>query len=170
MTTPEIVPNGFQPKTDPMSLYSAATGISATCNGTTISPTIVRKSALRPRHLPNTMEYAVRLEIAVTRIVAGTLISMEVLSASSTAPGRQSRGDPSPQCCGRPPGEELLVVLERELRGGGEHFPPPRHLEEPSRWNEMIIMDRVGTSQNSAIAPSTMLTTRREGRRRFREG
>ena len=56
MTTPVMVPNGFQPVTDPMSLYSAATGMSATCNGTTIRPTIVRKTALRPRHLPNTME------------------------------------------------------------------------------------------------------------------
>ena len=47
-------------------------------------------------------------------------------------------------------------------------FHHPDTSNSPAGRNEMIIMDRLGTSQNSAIAPRTRLTTKREGRRRFR--
>ena len=106
MTTPVMVPNGFQPVTDPMSLYSAATGMSATCNGTTIRPTIVRKTG-SPAPPPAEHD-GVGGEAGDSCYVgrsSWTPISREVLSASSTLPGASPEGTP-PQRRGRPPGEE----------------------------------------------------------------
>ena len=67
-------------------LYRLAIGISAICSGSTSIATMSRNTRVRPRHLPKTSEYAVRLEITVTRIVTGTVIAIEVVSEFSTPP------------------------------------------------------------------------------------
>ena len=99
-----------------------------------------RKTNVRPRHLPKTSEYAVRLEITVTRIVTGTVMAMEVVSEFEHASCLETRR------------EQLLVVAERQLRRGRQDRPPPGLLEgaigtqrddrDPNRGHEPENCDR----------------------------
>ena len=50
-----------------------------------------RNTSVRPRHLPNTSEYAVRLEITVTRIVTGTVMAIDVVGLSYREAARALR-------------------------------------------------------------------------------
>ena len=133
MTTPVMVPNGFQPNADPMSLYSAATGMSATCKRHHHQADDRQEDGIAA---PPPAEHDGVGGEAGDRgdeDRGGDADLERGPERVEHASGRQSRGDASAQRRGRPPGEELLVVLERELGGGGEHLPPSGHLEEPRR-------------------------------------